>query len=170
MPPPPQRDTMDRTAEKMRIGREYASFKKKRRELVSLIEHWVRADVCGVVETWIKDGGEELIAELKDSDLMWIGKDRKERRGGGLGFLVRKELQTKVAKQSKSEGLLWLEIQRSLFVAVVYLVPNDRSRRNEDTLQELQQDIISFKERGEVMVMEVLITVRIELKHCREEN
>ena len=70
-----------------------------------------------------------------------------------MGFLVRKDLQTKLAKQSKREGLLWLEVQRSLFVAVVYLVPNDRSGMNEDTLQELQQDIISFKERGEVMVM-----------------
>ena len=96
---------------------------------------------------------EELIAELKESELQWLRKDRKGRRGGGIGFLVRKDLQAKIAKQSKSEGLLWLEVQEQFFVVVVYLIPNDRSGVNEDTLQELQEDIIQYKERGEVVVM-----------------
>ena len=38
-------------------------------------------------------------------------------------------------------------------MAVVYLIPNDRSGLTEDTLQELQEDIIASRERGEVVVM-----------------
>jgi len=146
---------VDRTRAKMRFGsvNMHLTKKKKRRELVYLIEHWIKADICGIAETWIKDGGEELTAELKDSELAWFGRDRKERRGGGVGFLVRKDLQVKVAKQNKSEGLFWVEVQGRLFVAVVYLIPNDRSGLTEDTLQELQEDIISYRERGEVVVM-----------------
>lgn len=140
---------MERSVAKMRIGsvNMHLAKKQKRKELVYLIEHWVKADICGIVETWLKDNGEELIAELKESELQWFGKDRKGRRGGGIGFLVRKELQAKLAKQSKSEGLLWLEVQGQFFVAVVYLIPNDRSGVNEDTLQELQGDIIQYKDR-----------------------
>src|SRR5690606_36941311 len=56
-----------------------------------------------------------------------------------------KDLQAKLAKQ------IWLEVQGQFFVAVVYLIRNDRSGVNEDTLQELQGDIIQYK--GEVVVM-----------------
>ena len=65
------RETVDRTRAKMRFGsvNMHLTKKKKRRELVYLIEHWIKADICGIAETWIKDGGEELTAELKDSEL-----------------------------------------------------------------------------------------------------
>ena len=57
---------MERSAAKMRIGsvNMHLAKKQKRKELVYLIEHWVKADICGIVETWLKDNGEEFIAEL----------------------------------------------------------------------------------------------------------
>ena len=82
------------------------------------------------------------------------------------GFLVRKDLQAKLAKQNKSEGLFWVEVQGRLFVAVVYLIPNDRSGLTEDTLQELQEDIISYRERGEVVVMGDFNCRIGEQSHC----
>ena len=40
-----------------------------------------------------------------------------------------------------------------LDVAVVYLIPNDKTGMNEETLHELQQDILRWKEKGSVVVM-----------------
>ena len=84
---------MERSAAKIRIGsvNMHLTKKQKRKELVYLIEHWVKADICGIVETWLKDNGEELIAELKESELQWFGKDRKGRRGGGRYRVSREE-------------------------------------------------------------------------------
>ena len=119
-----------------------------------LIEHWVRADVCGVVETRFKDDGAQLVEELRSSGLQWFGKDRKGRPGGGLGFLVRTEMRAKVWKVSRSENLLWLQMQGQLFVAVVYIVPNNESTEiNDVTLRELLEDITELKERGVVVVL-----------------
>ena len=89
------------------------------------------------MESWIKDDGQVIREDLKDSEFQWFGKDRKRRRGGGVGFLVRKNVQARVIN-SKSENLMWLVIQERLY---------------EDTLQELQEDILRFRDKGEVGVM-----------------
>jgi endonuclease/exonuclease/phosphatase family metal-dependent hydrolase len=68
-------------------------------------------------------------------------------RGGGVGFLVRKNIQARVLN-SKSENLLWLVIQERLYVAVVY-----KAEENEDTLQELQEDVLRWRDKGEIVVM-----------------
>src|SRR5690242_20007689 len=81
--------------------------KKKRREFIGVIEHWIKIDICGIVETWFKDNGSALEEDLKKSDFQWFGKDRKHRHGGGIGFLVRKKLQAKVLKSS-GENLMWI--------------------------------------------------------------
>src|SRR5690606_23242888 len=66
-----RRQTVERSVAKMRIGsvNMHLAKKQKRKEFVYLIEHWVKADICGIVETWLKDNGEELIAELEESEL-----------------------------------------------------------------------------------------------------
>ena len=94
----------------------------------------------------------ELAEALKHSEFTWFGIDRKGRRGGGVGFLVRKNLQAG-AIESKTENLLWLVIQERLYLAVVYVNPGDKTGVNADTLQELQQDILRWREKGEVVVM-----------------
>ncbi len=87
--------------------------KKKRREFIGVIEHWIKIDICGVVETWFKDNGRALEEDLKESDFQWFGKDRKHRHCGGIGFLVRKNLQAKIVKSS-SENLMWITVHESL--------------------------------------------------------
>ena len=125
--------------------------RNKSQDFIQIMEHWIRADICGVVETWIKDDGQEIREGLKDSEFQWFGKDRKGRRGGGVGFLVRKNIRVRALK-SKSENLLWLVIQECLYVAVVYLIPQDKAEENDDTLQELQEDILRLRDKGEVVV------------------
>ena len=56
---------------------------------------------------------------LRGTDWVWMGRDREGRRGGGVGFLARREAEVRVAKTSRSEGLMWVEN----FVAVVYRAP-----------------------------------------------
>ena len=48
---------------------------------------------------------------------------------------------------------MWLVIQERLYLAVVYLIPHDKAEENEDTLQELQEDILRFRDKGEVVVL-----------------
>lgn len=126
--------------------------KKKRREFIGIIEHWIKIDICGVVETWFKDNGRGLEEELKKSDFQWFGKDRKSSRCGGIGLLVRKNLQSKVINSS-SENLMWLIVEPNLYVAVVYLIPKDQTGVNNQTLHELQQDIVRWKDTGGKIVV-----------------
>jgi hypothetical protein len=126
--------------------------KKKRREFIGVIEHWLKIDICGVVETWFKDNGRALEEELKNSDFQWFGKDRKHRHCGGIGFLVRKNLQTKVINSS-SENIMWISVHPNIYVAVVYLIPIDKTGVNKETLHELQQDILRLKEIGGKVVV-----------------
>ena len=94
--------------------------KKKRREFIGVIEHWIRIDICGVVETWFKDNGRMLEDDLKNSEYQWFGKDRKRRHGGGVGFLVRKNLQAKVIN-SNSENLMWITVQSNIYVVFLMI-------------------------------------------------
>jgi len=83
---------------------------------------------CGIVESWLKYGSFEVKNVLESSAFVWVGKDRFSRRGGGIGFLVRRDCKFRIPKRSKCESLLWLEFNmegRRLFCAIVYLRPKD---------------------------------------------
>jgi len=92
-------------------------------------------DVCGVAESGLVDRMYFMEAELYNSEWSWYGKERKGRRGGGLGFLVKKVLKPRIVRASKNCNLLWLEVATDSrwFLAVVYLIPYDESA-NEKTL------------------------------------
>jgi len=113
----------------------------KRNSFVQM-KNWAKVDLCAVVESWLKDEG--MVKELIVGGWEWFGKDRAGSRGGGIGFLVKRELGVTVPRSSKSENLLWIELggREKLYVSVVYLVPKDRDGRNSMTLCELQEDII----------------------------
>jgi hypothetical protein len=52
----------------------------------------LKIDICGVVETWVGGEGKEKMEErLSDTDFVWVGKGRKGRKGGGVGFLRREK-------------------------------------------------------------------------------
>ena len=47
---------------------------------------------------------------LRGRHYKWLEKDRAMRRGGGLGMVVANALPANIAKTSRSENLLWVEI------------------------------------------------------------
>lgn len=95
-------------------------------------------DVCGVVESWLQESSNIMDAELYSTEWCWFGKDRKGRRGGGLGFLARKSLKPRTPGPCGNSNILWLEVDCGgrWFIAVVYLIPNEREveNANEQTL------------------------------------
>jgi len=90
-------------------------------------------------------------AELLGSDWVWFGKDRKGRRGGGIGILARKKLNPKLLA-SKNENILWVGVG-SVYIAVVYLPPKDPEGVNVQTLDELEAGILQRNEIGTVIVV-----------------
>ena len=70
-------------------------------------------------------------------------------------MLVKRILNPKITKESKSENLLWVEIglEPKLFVATTHLVPNDSDRYNDQTLAELQRDILELDKKGRIIVL-----------------
>ncbi len=90
-----------------------------------------------------------------NTEWSWFGLDRKGRRGGGLGFVVKKALKPRVMKVSKADNILWLEVTSGIkwYVAVVYLLPKNCGDTNELTLSELQRTCVDFEGKGKVVVM-----------------
>src|SRR5437868_15401974 len=93
-----------------------------------IVVKFLKVEICGVVETWLKGGeGEKKMEKiLHETEWTWVGKERKGRRGGGVGFLVKKEVRARVAKTTRAEGLLWVETEDrrgKIFLALVYLAP-----------------------------------------------
>lgn len=128
-------------------------------------EAWLEAtaqaqlDVCAVVETFLDGEGERVLEyELKDSQFQWFGKVERTLVGRrGVGMLVRRSLNPRIAKTSVSADLLWIVVgdkENPLYVAVVYLVPpTSRANRekNDKLLDELQADVVLWQ--GKVVVM-----------------
>ena len=128
------------------------------RKLLRIMSGNINLTVCGVVESWLREGRYYMDNELSGSDFVWIGKDRPRRRkGGGIGFLVRRECKAKVAKISASESILWIVMDwgagAKLFCAVVYLVPKDPEDSNDVAIKELQQDVLTFRKLGRTIVI-----------------
>ena len=96
---------------------------------------------------------------LNETEWNWVGKERKGRRGGGVGFLVKKEVRARVAKITRAEGLLWVETEDrrgKIFLALVYLAPGTFPRvkeLNQELLDELSEDIHFFREQGRVCIL-----------------
>ena len=80
----------------------------KRKSFVQM-KNWAKVDLCAVVESWLK-GSEDLVKDLIVGGWDWFGKDREGRRGGGIGFLVKRELRARIPRGSRSENLLWIEV------------------------------------------------------------
>ena len=70
----------------------------------------LKLGLCGVVESWLKNSSEVMDSELLGTEWIWVGKDRKGRRGGGLGCVVKKALKPRVMKVTECNNILWLEV------------------------------------------------------------
>lgn len=113
--------------------------------------------LCGVVESWLKNSRAVMDAELVNTEWTWFGLDRKRRRGGGLGFVVKKSLKPRVMEVCECNNILWLELNSGSslwYVALVYLIPKDPGGEvNGLTISELQRTIVDFNGKGKVVVM-----------------
>ena len=81
-------------------------------------------------------------------------KRRKQYQGrGGVACVAKKNL-TKVGLQPKSDDLLWITVG-DLNLAVVYFVPSTSpfADKNDMRMQELQTDILTMKQKGEVIIL-----------------
>ena len=90
--------------------------KRENLERLLIVAKIMKIDVCGIVETWFKGKGEEgeegeVEDRLRDTEWEWVGKNRKGRKGGGVGFLIRRGMKWRVPKRSKAEGLLWVQVE-----------------------------------------------------------
>ena len=123
-----------------------------------------KVDLCGATETHMDEKREEEIGSVFENDYHCITKRRRRRKkgdygSGGLAVLVRRGAGVpKLAKEKGSDEILWVEIEgleRTIYVAVVYLVPRKSARYggNEEVRRELEGDIVEFRGRGMVVVI-----------------
>jgi len=137
----------------------------KRQNVYAWLSSVVKIDICAIVETRFLEGyGETLMDEvLNTGKFTWFGRDRKGQRAlsgeGGVGLLVRKSLgEAKVIKVSKKWDIIWVQMSlgnEQVFFAGVYLSPNDSTKGTDaaNFIQELEIDIIKFREQGKVIIL-----------------
>ena len=112
-----------------------------------VIRERVNLDVCVVTETWLKE--EEHTAEVvfQQSGYDWIGVERKGKRGGGIGVLVRKGLEWEKVKED-SDNVLWVRVKGIGYVAAVYLPPTGRGTTVTEVTRVLRQIAMDAKKFG----------------------
>ena len=71
-----------------------------------------REPLFAVVETWLDEERQRILEyDVKDSQYQWFGKVEQKLVGRrGLGMLVRKCLNPRIAKKSVSADLLWVMV------------------------------------------------------------
>ena len=125
----------------------------KRDKFVDFISKHTSIQLCAVVETWLKDSDLIMEKQLEDTGFTWIGKDREGRRGGGVGFMVKDNLNPKKVSESRNGNELWISIGRKdlWYIAVVYMPPADKNY--EIDIQSLQQNALKFAAKAKVIIM-----------------
>ena len=110
--------------------------------------------VCGVVESWLKDSSSVMDAELYGTEWQWFGCDRQSRRGGGLGYLVRRALKPRTPKPG-NECILWLEVEfcEKWYIALIYLIPHTPGANLMAILTELARGIVEYSGKGKIVIM-----------------
>ena len=126
---------------------------EKRESFVSFISSQSNIQLCGVVETWLNDSDILMAKQLENTDFEWIGNDRKGTRGGGVGFMVKGNLNPSKVLESKDGNELWISIglKDKWYVGIVYITPTEKDY--ETRLQNLQQNVFKFAIKGRVIIM-----------------
>ena len=107
-----------------------------------------------MVESWLKDSSSVMDAELYGTEWQWFGCDRQSRRGGGLGYLVKRALKPRTPKPGK-ECLLWLEVEfcEKWYIALIYLIPHTPGANLMAILTELARGIVEYSGKGKIVIM-----------------
>ena len=105
-----------------------------------------------VLETFLREEEEASVAGY-----VWYGRNREgcKRASGGVGILVRKELQSRLLSCQREGMELKLREGRKVPVGVTYANPEGvRTDDTEDQFEEVQEEIGRLQEEGyEVVVM-----------------
>jgi exonuclease III len=132
-----------------------------------LCELWniIRPDVCAIQEVWMTEEDNKRVNDMwEERGKKWIGKMRSKKNNhnrynkGGIGVIYERDLQVKSEGASKHEGLMWVSVKCegvSLFICNLYQVPStsNHSISNNELMEELESDIIKYKECGIVVVV-----------------
>ena len=124
--------------------------------------------IAGITETHLQKGEQINIDGFK-----WLGKERTERKGGGIGFLVRNDLLNKMEKiepdldeQNNITEVLWIKIktQIPIHIGVVYgRQEADNPEKLDLQFQELTTQINKLQQEGRVILMGD-INAKLEIK------
>ena len=80
--------------------------------------------VCVVSETWLNEHGNEAMkAEAEDAGYEWTGVGRKGRSGGGVGILIKKDMEWEEVG-SFAANVKWIFVKGLGYVAGVYVPPS----------------------------------------------
>ena len=115
----------------------------------------LKLDVLDLAETFLREEDEASVAGY-----VWYGRNREgcKRASGGVGILVRKELQSRLLSCQR-EGVVWMELKlregKKVAVGVMYANPEGvRTDETEDQFEEVQEEVGRLQEEGyEVVVM-----------------
>jgi hypothetical protein len=139
----------------------YIKSSERRKEWLDFVRCIAELDVCAVVETWFKEEDEAALeVELAGLGYVWFGRQQRKEEGGegrgGVGFLVRKELEVKVLKKGKGGNLMWISVGKidPWYLAVAYVAPSRTSSRTEEyyqVIEEIGGDVEKW--RGRVVIM-----------------
>ena len=110
--------------------------------------------IAGIIETHLGKGETIYIEGYK-----WVGKERNDKQGGGLGFLIRNDIANMTETQDHHDPItetLWLKIYTNppIHIGIKYgKQENTRAELVDEQFQELTTQINQFKTQGEVILM-----------------
>ena len=105
-------------------------------------------DILGITETWIRDGDEPVIIDMCPPNYRFTGHQRpddKGRRGGGVGFLLKSDLEVKEKQHSyRTFEALTIEWRRDVKSCISILYRPPPSQRNGFTVSDFMLEIEDF--------------------------
>ena len=81
---------------------------------------------CVVTETWLREEQVDMVRLVcNQSGYDWVSEERGERKGGGVGIMVKQGLRWEKLK-SAGDRILWVRVEGIGCVGAVYLPPAGR--------------------------------------------
>ena len=116
-------------------------------DLIDLLNRLDEPEIIILCETWLKPND----PDLKILDYKFIGRHRSNRKGGGVGFLIKKTLKARaidLTLNSDSAESLFIEVkgnQDNMLVGSIYRAPNTNVGDFIDSYQVLGEKLHKYK-------------------------
>ena len=147
-------------AKQVKLKLLYANVRGINGKLVSLkgILETTQPHIVGLKETH-----KNVDSNLNINGYIWIGRERKQKQGGGIGLLIRKEMKNHISIHKIGEEdseILWIQYRqkniKDLYIGIYYGKQESRTPKedNEKEMSSLETDILQIKEEdGEIILM-----------------